>query len=150
MNKHSEYSPRPIEFQRIIEYNGNRLKLYSIVYGDAPLERKRFEVGSDLALEQLPAPDSSAGRPGLGFVIAHQGNTADYIVLCYWANENELPIKVFVRESDDWRAASGDESICVWDMQIIWHERNAYVSRVMQGENADVEGYLGDVYVQKT
>lgn len=36
-----------------------------------------------------------------------------------------------------WRAATGGESFCVYDMEILWAERNAYVETVMAGSMAD-------------
>ena len=34
---------------------------------------------------------------------------------------------------------------CVWEMAILWHERNAWVKHVlMKNENPDFEGYLNE------
>jgi hypothetical protein len=60
-------------------------------------------------------------------------------VLGWWDRDNELPLRVFVRDTADgegWRAARGSESVCVWDLQVIWAEREAYVATVM-GADAD-------------
>ncbi len=76
---------------------------------------------------------------------------AVYLILCWWGRENEMPIRTFVnvRHEDGslegWRAAQGDESVCVWDLDIIAHERNAYVEHVLSRPDApDLEAYLAD------
>ena len=38
---------------------------------------------------------------GQAFVVAHQGLTADYAVLCWWDQENELPVRVCVRAAGE-------------------------------------------------
>ena len=136
------YAPRPVQFCVVAEPRGYRLKQYVIVY-DGPFRGDDFRDGLRLAFEALPAPAVTADRPGVGFAIAHQGNGADYVVLGWWDRENELPLRVFVRpQTPDgaWRPARGGESVCVWDLEVIWFERQAYVQTVLGGE--DVEAYL--------
>ncbi len=95
-----------------------------------------------MAMAELPQPAQIVGRPGLGFLICHQGRTGDYTILCWWDRENELPIRVFVRDDQGWRPARGSESVCVWDLEVIWHERCAYVESMLQaGVEAPVEAY---------
>ena len=31
---------------------------------------------------------------------------------------------------------------CVWDLEILWHERNAYVRTILSPEGASPEAYL--------
>jgi hypothetical protein len=116
------------------------IKLYSIVHDGAPPDWPVFEPGIALAFETLPAPAKAPGRPGLAFLIAHTGRDIWYTVLCWWDRENELPIRVWVAEPDSsgtprWREARGGESVCVWDLDVIWHERQAYVDTLLAGGN---------------
>ena len=145
------YAPRAIRFHGVSETDGWRLKRYSIAYGHEPVEWSAFEPALALADAALPRPAVTPERRGLGFVIAHRGRTALYCVVAWWDNENELPVRVFVRDRDgdaEWRAARGAESFCVWDLQVIGFERDAYVATVLAGD-ADPGGatraYLGAV-----
>ena len=95
------------------------------------LDAARFEGAIPLVCDELPDPAVEPHRPGIAVLILHQGRTGDYAVLGWWDNENELPLRVFVREGDGWRPARGGESICVWDMEVLWAERNDYVTRVL-------------------
>lgn len=137
------YQPRPIQFHEPRDVHGQRLELYSIRYGQDPIRWDVFEPGLTKAYADVPAPDVACGRPGLGFVIAHQGRTGDYIILGWWDSENELPLRVFVRDQSGWRTARSSESVCVWDLEVIWHERQAYVATLLAGGSPDA--YLASV-----
>jgi glutathione synthase/RimK-type ligase-like ATP-grasp enzyme len=131
------FRKRQIWSDLLFEKRGWQLKIYFVMCEDQPPMRARFAAGIDFVLDQLPAPDPLAGRPGVGFLILHAGRDADYTVLCWWDRENELPIRIAVREQQDtapWRAAGPSEGICIWDLEIIAAERNAYVSTMLAGE----------------
>jgi hypothetical protein len=116
------------------------LKSYAIVYGDHAFDASHFVEGQRLALAGLPEPAVTPDRAGVGFLIAHQGNNINYLVLGWWDRENELPLRVFVSDPGDagpWRAARDAESVCVWDLQVIWSEREAYVATIMSSQAKD-------------
>lgn len=140
------YRPRPIAFDGVREIGGWRIKMYAITHGPEPLDRPCYEQGLELARDALPQPPVQADRPGVGFIIAHQGRGWHYLVLNWWANENEYFNRVFVKpRSGDvpWRAASSGESACVWDLEVIWFERQAYVETILsQPDRPDIEAYL--------
>lgn len=136
------YAARPMRFIGLRDKDGCQIKTYSVVYGDAAFEPSRFEPGLDAALAELPPMDLAAGRPGLAFAILHQGLTGDYIILCWWDRENELPTRVYLRDGASWRPARGGESFCVWDLEIIWFERQAYVEHMLAGGEASCRAYL--------
>ena len=143
MTRFSPYIARPVRFIGIAEPGGYRIKRYAILYGGGPFREADFDTGLDLAFRELPEPAVTDTRPGLGFAIAHQGNGADYAVLAWWDNENELPLRVFVRPQSaagTWRPARGGESVCVWDLEVIWFERQAYVQTLLNG--GTIEQYL--------
>ncbi|NIW24382.1 MAG: hypothetical protein GWN29_07355 [Gammaproteobacteria bacterium] len=142
---YAQYAPRPITFHGLESVGDHRLKVYSIHYGDEPFDRGRFKGAWALIGESLPSADIVTGRPGAGFVILHQAATADYVVLCWWDNENELPTRVFVRGDDGFRPAKAGESFCVWDLRVMWSEREAYVATVLAGHEGGVEEYLAAV-----
>lgn len=139
------YEARVISRGGVVEHSGWRLKIYGISHDGCPLTEEEFAGGMVLALAALPRPAVALGRPGVGFLISHRGKTADYVVLGWWDRHNELPVRVFVREPGAfWRPSRGAESFCVWDLQVMWFEREAYVSTVMSGGDPDpVAAYLG-------
>jgi hypothetical protein len=136
------YAPRPLAFLGLGSRDGWRIKRYSVVYGEDALDVAAFREVEARLLGELPAAEG-AGRPGVGFVILHQGRGANYVVLAWWDRENELPLRVWVDVGEGWRPASGSESVCVWDLEIIWCERQAYVHHVLSKPRApDLDAYL--------
>lgn len=130
------YAPRPILFLGLTDAAGYTLKRYWI-----DLQEQPEPVDDDwapamaLATACLPTPARNPRRPGVGLLIQHRGRGADYVVLGWWDRENEIPLHVFVRYPGGadarWRAARATESICVWDLEVIGFERDAYVDTVL-------------------
>ena len=138
------YSPRPIRLIELLEHDGWRFKLYAITYRAEAFDRASFDSAMLIALKELPSPAITAQRPGVGFMICHRGRGWDYLVVCWWDNQNELPMHIYVRPRDasvPWRRARDSESICVWDLQVINFERDAYVREVLAAEQS-VDCYL--------
>lgn len=156
MNIVSEpYAPRPISGPRVRTVGDWRLKVYSIVYGPQPFDAAGYEAAIERLLPgALPQPAVTPSRPGVGFVICHQGRGWHYLVLCWWDNENELPMRIWVRPrdaGDNWRPARDSESICVWDIQLIAAERDAFVRYILSAARPDPAAYLaatGDLAAQ--
>jgi hypothetical protein len=120
------------------------MKLYSISHDGSEIDWSLFEPEIRRGLGALPRPAVAPGRPGVGFVIAHHGRTADYLVMAWWDRENELPLRVSVRGSDPgsgFHPARDGESICVWDLELIWLERQAYVATVLGESPAESTAY---------
>lgn len=140
------YQPRNTRLLRLIQSGDWQLKLYSIAFERALVEETRFTPGLERALGSLPTTARTEGRPGVGFCILHQGRGADYVVLAWWDRENELPLRVFVStpESPGWRPAEGSESVCVWDLEVIGFERDAYVATMLS--HGSIETYLATVF----
>jgi len=139
------YRPRSIRARDLHTSRGWRLKIYEITYDASPLDWPVYEEVLPEMLTMLPQPAATAHRPGVGFVIAHQGRGWHYFLLHWWDHENELCQKVFVRRfgpGEKWRPA-GDQSFCVWDLQVLAFERDAYVTHVLSQPTApDLDGYL--------
>jgi hypothetical protein len=131
------YAPRPLSKLAPTTRRGFTLRRWWIDLQAEPApDEADWAPAVALAEAALPAT-RAPGCPGAGFLILHRGRGADYLVLGWWARENELPLRVFVRYpgSDDasWRAARGDESVCVWDLEAIAREREAYVGSYLTG-----------------
>lgn len=154
MQKISEpFAPRPTHFREIFEYNGWRFKVYKIIYGTSPLDWQQYQQAIEIASKEFPQPTVTDKRPGVGFIICHQGRGWHYLVVCWWDNENELITKILVQKIDEknkWQKATSVQSICVWDLEIIWFERNAYVGTVLSNSDSpDIETYLKSHFTAK-
>ncbi|MEL7086335.1 MAG: hypothetical protein AAGE92_08090 [Cyanobacteria bacterium P01_G01_bin.4] len=74
------------------------------------------------------------------FVVFHDGTNAGYLVLAWWENDNELFTSVSVRESSSWVVDSDKYSFCLWDLEILWAERNIYIETMYSG-STDLDAY---------
>ncbi len=143
------FAPRPTTCAGVIEHGGWRLKLYEITAPGGTLDQAAYDAGMGPALGELPQPAHTVGRPGLGFVIQNQGCDPQgrrlcYLVVCWWDNANELFIRTLIKGESTggaWVSAPDRASICVWDLGVIWHERNAYAGHVLTDE-PDEGAYL--------
>jgi hypothetical protein len=142
------FEPRPIWFLRERAERGWRIKTYAVRFGPEPFDEAWFEPGIAAAFATLPQPAVTEARAGVGFCILHRGRGADYVVLAFWDRENELPLRVQVRLPGEtsWRPARDTESVCVWDLQIIAFERDAYVATILATPPRDASAYLAATF----
>lgn len=147
------FRPRATTFRDVWRVGNWRLKRYAIVYDGGPADWAEYDDVWPRVEATLPQPAVGRGRPGVGFVIAHRGASLHYLILAWWDRENEVPLRVFVKgfgSEDSWRAAEGSESVCVWDLEIIWFERCAYVETLMGEGDSDADSYLERQFVPTT
>lgn len=140
------FEPRAVKFKELLEQGDWRLKVYVILFPENPLNWEILDEGIRFALNALPIPARTPARPGLGFIIAHQGRRSFSVSSCWWDNEYELAHSLFIRPLDgaeQWRNAHEERFTNVWDQEIIWFEREAYVNAILsKSEKPDFEGYL--------
>ena len=140
------YQPRPLAFLGVESVAGYLLKVYTIRHDvSRAFKRERFADRWEVAGGELPQPAVADRRPGVGFAILHQAQGDDYLIMGWWDRQNELPTRVFLRGEQGWRAAQGGESFCVWDLRVMWWEREAYVGTVLAGSRNAVGAYLAMV-----
>jgi hypothetical protein len=144
------YRDRRTRYDGLRTAAGYWLKVYSISFDDRDPDDAVFDTGLRLAAGLLPQPPVTASRYGVGFVIRHRGRGADYLVLHWWDNENELFCRVCTTANDDasgWRVDNREGAPCVWDHQVIAAERDAYVATVLSRAGPpDIEAYLQRTY----
>lgn len=145
------YAPRPVRVLPAISLEGWKLKPYRVLgreaVVDAPLDRATLEA----VFAELPEAAQAPGRPGFGFIIEHLASPLDYIVLCWWQNKNEMITRILVREAGaPWRLTDGSESFCVWDLDIMWFERNAFIRTMLSIPEHDPAAYLAARFEKAT
>ncbi|ROH85618.1 hypothetical protein ED208_16540 [Stagnimonas aquatica] len=137
------YRPRSIESHPEWE-QADRIKCYSITAHDGPVMPAPFR-------ERLEAVKAARGgdwaqRPA--FAIFHHGATGLYLVLAWWDNGNELFISVsFKGEAGDWVEDPSRHSFCLYDLEVIWAERNFYIE-TLDCTCPDLTAYRGRRFSQ--
>ncbi|HYO64360.1 MAG TPA: hypothetical protein VER08_12065 [Pyrinomonadaceae bacterium] len=141
------YRERPIRFLEEWRHEGWRMKVYGIAYGRERPRAELVETAKRLARVHLPRPADSGGRYGVGFVGAHDGRSANFVFIDWWADENELHHHVYAAQGDELESlryvTPTGLSACVWDLRVQAHEREAWLEEVLRNPRGpDLEAYL--------
>jgi hypothetical protein len=140
------HATRPIRCLELWEPEGWRLKVYSIAYGRGIARPEVVEAAKRITRPALPPPHAG-GNHGVGWLGVHDGRGANFAFLDWWADENELHHHVWIAPGDkptSFAPAPGNNpSVCVWDLAVQWHEREAWVRHILANtKGPDVESYL--------
>jgi hypothetical protein len=141
------YATRPVRCVRVSARNGWRLKIYTIAYGGADVDRALMDAALDVGHAHLPTPATTADRYGVGFLGVHLGRGSNFVFVDWWGQENELHHHVWFsdrRRPAELRAWRPDDPIaCVWDLSVIAFERAAWVREVLANPRGpDLDAYL--------
>lgn len=138
------YNPRKTTFERLIESEGWSFKLYSIVYENLTIDWEKYDEGIAQHLQNICSGLYEGRTTHCGFIIAHEGQGMSYLVVCWWGNDNELFVDVLVHVDGQWMS-SDQYSFCLYDMEVLWFERNTYVQTMYSG-HIDPQRYLDLTY----
>jgi hypothetical protein len=102
-------------------------------------------------LREPPQP----GDHGLGFLILHYGMDGDYLLVSDWYDANMLKHRVRGAETGAdgsvtfMPLAQRDLIACVWELEVIKFERDAWVRTVLargQLDQAGLDAYVGSTF----
>lgn len=141
------YRKRPIRFLELWNYREWRIKLYGISSGRAAPRDELIEAAKSVAAERLAAIPSSMNHYSVGFLGVHDGKTANFVFVDWWAYENELNHHVYISPTDHparLRDATPSGIVaCVWDLRLMAFERDAWVETVLKRKDGpDFDAYL--------
>jgi len=145
------YKPRKIEFQKTIEIDNCKVKVYTIT------NRLEFESTQILenSLNKLPnwildIENSSLPTYNIAFLIVHEAREGVLILLNWWTGENMIETKVYFANFENPQEINvypyyPKALVCIWELEIFAHERKAWIEHVLlQATNPDFENYLND------
>lgn len=126
-----------------------RMKVYRISSSGLPPSDALLSAAYQAVEERVRSSADRTNHHGVGFVGIHEGTTGSFVFIDWWADENELHHHVYTAElhqpSTLKYATPSGLSACVWDLNLIAHERDAWVSHVLaKPRGPDLEGYLED------
>jgi hypothetical protein len=116
------------------------IKLYAITLAGPLTDIEAFQARLVLVKAELRLIWAKTAS----FAIFHRGHSADYLIVGWWGNDNEMFTSVSVREGGRWVEDPRRYSFCVWDLEVFWHERNSYVRHMYSGTK-DIAGYRADL-----
>ncbi|MEM9594610.1 MAG: hypothetical protein AAGD06_10110 [Acidobacteriota bacterium] len=139
------YRPRRTWSAGVRPMGGWRLKVYGMTAPGVALDGTLLAAGLEAAACRLPAPSATP----LGFVLVHRGEQGVWLQRGLWADDI-LEQRVWLAPLGDTTAFGAapfdDFAACVWELEVILHERDAWIRHVMAPPGPpSFEGYLGDV-----
>lgn len=132
------YRPRPIE-SLPADTDADGIKVYTIAADGKAVDITRFLP----RLQAMKQARRVAWRDTPAFAICHEAAQARYLVLGWWSNDNEMFIAVAAEDASGWVEDMSRYSFCLWDMEVMWHERNAFVEN-MYGAVPSLDAYRLD------
>lgn len=144
-----DYRPRKIEFQELIEINNWQIKIYTI----SKIGRFDYPIFYQNVLGQLHnwlklenSFDSSHDK--VAFLILHAGTEGIFSLINWWVGKNMLNTNIFLTNPEmphRFKKISGDGlAPCIWELEIINHERISWTSNILKEHKPNYEKYLND------
>ena len=97
-------------------------------------------------LTHLPNPAITDSRYGLGFLIIHQGEHRNWLLLDWWYDQEILKQHLYSSPLDNpgtITRAEQDLLACTWELAVHGFERQAWIDTVLNNPTGpDVEAYL--------
>lgn len=137
------YQDRPAWLIEVADISGWQIKFYGMCAAGISVNPELIEAAKSF-LEANAQFDSESGY---GFSILHRGEEAVWLLLDWW-KQDILHQRLFCSELEKVSFQQGPpnhEMACVWELQVITHERDAWVEHVMTDpSNANFDAYLKD------
>ena len=148
--KFTSYKPRPVKFLEVLEYNGWHVKVYSIsakkqIVDTSIIENAKKHLSSWLSNNL----DYQHRNYKIATLILHEGSYGIYAIINWWSDEDMLQLYVYFADYDNPKKFTlfSDKGMvtCVWEMAVLWHERNAWVKHVLQKSTSpEIDKYLNE------
>ena len=146
------YKERNIRFVETIQVDDWFIKIYSIIE-NGDFDYPEFYKNVKKRLPEWLSMQNSFDPTGHkhGFLILHLGKEGIFSLINWWVDENMMNTHIFLTDPskpDSFTKISGDGlAPCVWELEVIYHEKRAWVSNVLKPEaGPDFLAYLDDQY----
>lgn len=141
------YRPRAVVDLGLWDIEPLRLKVYGIRYDGDTIDDALVTAARTVVEARVAESAPRTLHHGLGFAGVHQGKTAHFVFVDWWAEENEIHHHVYVSSLESPEeliyATPTGISACTWDLRVIGFERDAWVEHMMNASAPpDPEGYL--------
>lgn len=130
------YRGREIRLLDVWKPDDWRMKVYGIGARGGMPSSGLMQRAKKTAARLLETVASHTDHYGVGFLGVHRGRGADVVFVDWWASENELHHHLHVAEPgrpETLRPRDAHElSACVWDLEVVAFERDAWVRCVLE------------------
>ena len=148
-----QFKKRATSYSGLYEFNDWKFKVYRIKYDETrviqDVEKNIMSKLPNLIKEKTKI--NAYPNYQIGTVIIHEAKDCVFTLVNWWIYENVMQHHVYFSELDDPNEIIdySDKGIqfCVWDLGIIWYERNLWVETILkQSKNPNWDAYLKNYY----
>jgi hypothetical protein len=122
------------------------MKAYSIASGQEIARPELIAAARQITEKRLESANDTI-HYGVGFVGIHDGKTANFVFVDWWADENELHHHLYIsppaRPADLRYQTPAGPLACVWDLALIAFEREAWINTALKLPSPELDRYLG-------
>jgi hypothetical protein len=137
------YRPRPVTPLMPWRYPHRLVKPYVITARGRQWDDQMVEAARAIATRQLEF-DDAMGSLGLAVVVLHLSDDGIYLVVQSWAKDFQSRLSIFSgMDAGDLRPAPLGAAPCIWELEVLSHERASYVNHILCAE-VDVDAWLDD------
>jgi hypothetical protein len=150
----TKYTKRPIRFLEVHRVNDWRVKIYSISNRSEVVSKENLAYGKANIENWLKNSSlTNLKNYKIATLMLHEGKEGCFAILNWWIDESMIQQFIYLADKSnpsEFRIYSGTGIItCVWELSVIWFERNAWVEHVLlKSENPDFEAYLNSKLIQ--
>lgn len=148
-----KFKKRAVSYLNTVEFGDWRFKLYSMKYDESRSTPEIENIVRAALPEWIEEKTQINDFPNykIGTVIIHEAMDGILVVVNWWIYENVIQGHVYSSEYDNpskFKDLSNKGlQFCVWEMNILWHERNSWVEHVLsRPDNPDWDSYINQHY----
>lgn len=143
-----KYLPRLIRFLELLECDEWTIKVYSISENSDLVEEKYYlEAKKQLALWLKSSQLTGLENYQIGTLILHECSYGCFAVINWWTDNNMLQHYVYLTSNQELlykNYFSNGLVSCVWELSVLWFERNAWVKHVLSTNEPNFNAYLNE------
>lgn len=144
------YKTRFIQFKEVIQIEGWDVKVYVITKDGSFKEESLYgNAKSHLPNWFRSSNGFNNAHEHKAFLILHVGTEGVFTLVNWWVGENMLTTHIYLTAPDSpsqFKLISGKGlAPCVWELEVINHERIAWTNHVLKAKEPNYSAYLADV-----
>jgi hypothetical protein len=146
----AQYKTRPVRFLELHQLDDWQIKIYSISVKNEVVQSKTVEYAKRNLAEWLSKSEIyPLDTYKTATLILHEGKEGCFAIINWWIDESMMQLFVYLATNEkptDFVLYSHNGIVtCVWEMAVLWFERNAWVKHIlMKADNPDLETYLNE------
>lgn len=145
----SAYRTRPIRFLGLEKCGEWTIKVYSISSKNEYADQHFITLAkANLPLWLKNVSSIQLSNYQVATLIIHEGIDGCFAIISWWVDENMLQLFAYLASAanpDQFQLISDKGMVsCVWEMAVLWFERNAWVEEVMKQPHnlSAIDNYL--------